>query len=170
MKITSEEIERQRRLGPTPRQNQTTVCSATLYKDKMVSNSTENTVGMDIIQLSTKVVDSMKQPIQPQQSEKVCQCSQRKMPTPRRERTHGCSRCVEQGLPNCNHCFFCGEEGHGALGCLKRLKRQGNWIRSLQGGAQWPGLNRPCPNVSTKTTLTQKASLRQTYHPVFLQQ
>ncbi|XP_031725978.1 uncharacterized protein LOC116395901 [Anarrhichthys ocellatus] len=145
MKITTEESERQQRLGPTPHQTQTNVRSAqfgasTTQEQGAKQQITEHAAGMDIIQqLSakiealTRVVDSMKQPIQPLKTEQTCQFSTRNMTNPRRERTNGCPRCVEQGLSNCNHCFYCGEEGHRAVGCLKKPKHQGNWSRSLQG-------------------------------------
>lgn len=148
MRITSEESERQRRLGPPPRQNQLKAHSAQLEANAAQfqgakQQSAEQTAGIDMIQqLSakiealTKVVDSLKQTTQVQPPEQACQCSQRKQTTAGRERTNGCPKCVEQGLPNCRHCFVCGEEGHRAVGCLQKQKNQGNWSRSLQGGTQ----------------------------------
>lgn len=148
MRITSEESERLRRLGSTPRQNQAKAHSAQLEANAAQAQgakqlNVEQAVGMDIIQqLSakiealTKVVDSLKNPIQARSPEQSCQCPQKKPTTTERERTNGCPKCVEQGLPHCQHCFVCGEEGHRAVGCLKRQKNQGNWSRSLQGGSQ----------------------------------
>ncbi|KAK0131547.1 hypothetical protein N1851_033722 [Merluccius polli] len=48
------------------------------------------------------------------------------------QRPFGCQHCVTQSIPNCNHCFFCGEEGHRAVGCLKKSKVSGNETRSRQ--------------------------------------
>lgn len=146
MRITSEESERLRRLGTTHRQNQTKAHSAQLEANVAQAQgakqqNVERVAEMDIIQqLSakiealTKVVDSLKQPTQVRSPE--CHCPQRKPTTTGRERTSGCPKCVEQGLSHCRHCFICGEEGHRAVGCLKRQKDQGNWNRSLQGGRQ----------------------------------
>lgn len=148
MRITSEESERQRRLGPTPRHNQPKAHSAQLEANAAQAQgakqqTVEQAVGIDIIQqLSakiealTKVVDSLKQPTQVRPPEQACQCPQRKPTTAGRERTYGCPKCVEQGLSHCRHCFVCGEEGHRAMGCLKKQRNQGNWSRSLQGGNQ----------------------------------
>ena len=154
MRITSEESERLRRLGPTPRQNQTKAHSAQLETNEMLEanaaqaqgakrQAVEPAAGLDIIQqLSakiealTKVVDSLKQPTPVQPPEQSCQCPKRKPTTTGKERTSGCPKCVEQGLSHCRHCFVCGEEGHRAVGCIKRPRNQGNWSRSLQGGTQ----------------------------------
>ena len=62
-----------------------------------------------------------------------------------RGRTARCSKCTEQNLQECNHCFVCGEAGHRAVGCLKRAKVQGNGARSL-----WRDTQRPVNSFSPK--------------------
>lgn len=52
-----------------------------------------------------------------------------------------CLRCNEQNSQECNHCFTCGEAGHRAIGCLKRVKLQGNGTRSLLRDTQRPASN-----------------------------
>ena len=58
--------------------------------------------------------------------------------------TARCQKCIEQDLPDCNHCFVCGESGHRAVGCLKRTTIQGNGIRSLPRDSQRP-MHNPSP-------------------------
>lgn len=41
-----------------------------------------------------------------------------------------CHDCVQKNIKSCPHCFVCGQEGHRAIGCLKR-KASGNERRSL---------------------------------------
>lgn len=62
-----------------------------------------------------------------------------------RGRTGRCPKCTEQDVQECNHCFMCGEAGHRAVGCLKRVKVQGNGARSL-----WRDAQRPVSSFSPK--------------------
>lgn len=43
-------------------------------------------------------------------------------PERKTQRPYGCPQCIAQALPDCNHCFSCGEEGHHSIGCLKNPK------------------------------------------------
>ena len=147
-KVMSDESERQRRLGPVSRQKATNVHSAEVEvtaaqcppsvreessgkksKPDMIQQLTEK------VEKLTSLVELMQQSIHPQKTEQQTQARTGKTDR-QRERPYGCSKCVEQNLPNCPHCFHCGEEGHRAVGCLKKPPRQGNLSRSLQGGKQ----------------------------------
>lgn len=147
-KVMSDESERQRRLGPASRQKSTNVHSAEvgITAAQCPPNVREESSGRkpkpDMIQQLTEkvekltsLVELMQQSIHPQKTEQQTQARTGKTDR-QRDRPYGCSKCVEQNLPNCPHCFHCGEEGHRAVGCLKRPPRQGNWSRSLQGGKQ----------------------------------
>lgn len=87
----------------------------------------------DKLDVLTKLVDSLAEAVQ---KDHVCNCSPAKLQVNRKERLYGCTKCVERGLPDCRHCFTCGEEGHRVVGCLKHPKRQGNANRLLQGDKQ----------------------------------
>lgn len=58
-----------------------------------------------------------------------------------RGRMARCPVCTEQNSQVCNHCFTCGEAGHRAIGCLKRMQPQGNGTRSLMRDTQRPVSN-----------------------------
>lgn len=148
-KVMSDESERQRRLGPVNRHRPTNVHSAEVEvtvaqcppstreenagkkskPDIMIQQLTEK------VEKLTSLVEFMQQSIYSQKAEQQSQVRTGKTDK-KRERPYGCGKCVEQNLPNCSHCFHCGEEGHRAVGCLKRPPRQGNWNRSLQGDKQ----------------------------------
>ena len=81
-------------------------------------------------------------PSQPPSSRSV-QSQLRQPSVPVRGRTARCPKCTEQNLQECNHCFVCGETGHRAVGCLKRVKVQGNGARSL-----WRDTQRPVSSFS----------------------
>lgn len=149
MRITSEESERQKRIGPSRRQAATSAHSAQLELNTVQEcgnkqESTEHKTKTDPIkELAAKVdeltsmVEAMRQQKQPHPADMINhnQYSQNRVRT-RREKPFGCSRCVEQNRPDCNHCFYCGDGGHRAVGCLKRQESQGNSSRSLQRGCQ----------------------------------
>lgn len=146
MRITSEESERQKRIGSSRRQTTTNAHCAQLELNA-IQESSKQEVSVPksktdpIKELTAKVneltslVEAMRQHRQPRPSDLVNPYSQNKMRV-RRDKPYGCPTCVEQNRPDCCHCFSCGEEGHRAVGCLKRQKNQGNVNRSLQRGTQ----------------------------------
>lgn len=78
----------------------------------------------------SSIIKSMTKPFQTQQQEHMFQGYAGRMP-PRRDRLYGCPNCTEKNMANCQHCFYCGEEGLRAVGCLKKPARQGKGSRSL---------------------------------------
>lgn len=145
MKITTDENERQRRLGSTHRQKYATAHSAQTDGEPVQEANTkrdttecknktdtikELTEKMDAL---TKLVDSLAETVQ-RGCAHACASPRPKMN--KRERQYGCPKCRENNLPDCRHCFSCGEEGHRALGCLNKTKQQGNLSRSLGGDKQ----------------------------------
>lgn len=146
-KVMSDESERQRRLGPITRQRPTIVHSAQSEMSSTQSstvkeeNASKKPKADTIQQLTEKVekltnlVELMQQSIQTQKIEQLSN-SKKGRTENRRERPYGCKQCVEQQRPDCSHCFHCGEEGHRAVGCLKKPTLQGNWNRSLPGDRQ----------------------------------
>lgn len=143
MRITSEESERQKRIGSARRQTTTSAHSAQLELNVIQEYSKQEgsafktktdpikdpTAKVD--ELTTQV-EAMRQQNQPPPSDPVNLYSQNKARV-RKDKPYGCS-CVGQNRPDCCHCFSCGEESHRAVGCLKRQKNQGNTNRSLQQG------------------------------------
>lgn len=146
-KVMSDESERQRRLGPSFRQRQANAHSVQLEataapcSNVKEESSTKKPKTDMIQQLTEKVekltsmVEFMKQSMQTQKSEPDTHPFQGKVDN-RKGKPYCCDKCVEQNRPECFHCFSCGEEGHRAVGCLKRPTRQGNWSRSLSGDKQ----------------------------------
>lgn len=146
MRITSEESERQKRIGSSRRQNTTSAHSAqselnTLQECRKQDRPIDTTKTDPIKELTAKVnelaglVEAMRQQTLARPSDLVNPYSQNRSRN-RKDKTFGCPNCVEQNRPDCCHCFICGEEGHRAVGCLKKSKNQGNVNRSLQRGAQ----------------------------------
>ena len=145
MKITSDESERQRRLGSTPRQKHTAAHSAQVDTAPVKeSNPKKETADRknktdsiqqltERIDMLTKLVDSLAETVQ---KDRACRCSSPKPQMVKKERQYGCPKCLEKGLQDCKHCFYCGDEGHRAVGCLKKTKCQGNENRSLRGDSQ----------------------------------
>ncbi|XP_016521793.1 uncharacterized protein LOC107834634 [Poecilia formosa] len=176
MRITSEENERRQRLGPVPHQNLATVCSAqfdtdTPLEQQAAHQRSKSVVDTDIInQLTsridalTQMVASLKQGARAQQFEQACQCSQRRIGQVRRQRANSCPTCVENGSSNCNHCFFCGVEGHSAVGCLKRLQQQENYSRSLEKGQPVTGVQ-PQPKTTSSLQDTPVSTAGVTKRP-----
>lgn len=142
-----DENERQRRLGPTIRHKPTNVHSAQVEANAAQSLSVKEENGekkpkMDVIQdLTEKVekltslVEIMQQSIYKQKSEQASYPRRGRMDS-KKDKPYGCDKCVELNLLDCNHCFYCGENGHRAVGCLKNPKHQGNYRRSLPGDRQ----------------------------------
>lgn len=143
-KIMSDESERQRRLGPATRQRLTNVHSAQSEvnaaqcpivkeekkpKTDMIQQLTEK------VEQLTSMVELMKQSMQTRTAEQLSHSGKGRGDR-RREKPYGCDKCVQQNRPDCPHCFHCGEEGHRAVGCLKKPTRQGNWNRSLSRDKQ----------------------------------
>lgn len=141
MKMTNTENERQRRLGSVVKQKQVSVHSTGLEVAAIQGSST-NKDAVDkqpkadaLQQLTEKVEELMKkvellqrpQRIQNPESCHHCQVKGDQKKT----RSYSCANCLEQNRPGCTHCFHCGEDGHRAVGCLKKLKRPENWSRSL---------------------------------------
>lgn len=145
MKITSDESERQRRLGSALRPKQTSAHSAQVEAEHIKQpNAKKETVEQknktdivqqlsDKVEMLTKLVESLAEAVQKNQ---VCNYSSAKPQMDRKERPYGCPKCLEKGLQDCRHCFICGGEGHRAIGCLKRPQRQGNASRLLQRDKQ----------------------------------
>lgn len=148
-KTTSEETERKRRLGRStrPKTAQAHSGEVTTSEVNKVSSTPDTKTKDDLIQqLSaqvqalTEAVTSLqsraeaKTSLPEPQSQSSCMCSgKRNQSRPvKRERPYGCPNCVANGRSDCNHCFACGEEGHRAVGCLKKPRPAGNSSRSQQ--------------------------------------
>ncbi|KAJ8008316.1 hypothetical protein DPEC_G00103570 [Dallia pectoralis] len=137
-KIMCDESERQRRLGPNTRQRLTNVHSAQSEvnaaqcpsgKEKVPKTDTIQQLTEKLDQL-TSMVELMRHSMQTQVTGQFSH-NWKGRGDRRREKPYGCDKCVEQNRPDCPHCFHCGEEGHRAVGCLKKPTGQGNWSRSL---------------------------------------
>ena len=137
MKITNTEDERQRRLGANARQKHINVHSTQLdvaaaAQDSSVRKDFSNKKPMAdaLQQLTEKVeklmnkVERMQQPLQAQKSESCHHCHVKV--DQKRSQSYSCAKCLELNRPGCTHCFYCGEDGHRAVGCLKKPKRQEN--------------------------------------------
>ncbi|XP_038128754.1 uncharacterized protein LOC119774984 [Cyprinodon tularosa] len=145
MKITSTENERQRRLGSGVKQKQVSVHSTELVEvevaaaqgngakkdapDKQPKANALQLLTEQVAELMTKV-EQLQRPQQIYSSEPCHHCKARVERT--KPKSNSCANCLAQNLPGCTHCFYCGENGHRAVGCLKKPKRQENWSRSLQ--------------------------------------
>lgn len=142
----SDENERQRRLGPASRQKPMNVHSAQVEANAAQYPSTNESIGkkpqVDLIQQLTEKVEKLTSLVESMQKSVQIQASEQNSRPPKdkrdnkRERQYGCTKCLEQNRPDCTHCFHCGEEGHRAVGCLKKSTRPGNWSRSLPGDRQ----------------------------------
>lgn len=147
MKVTSDENERLRRLGPPTRTKQSTASSAQVHSepDSDVGGRTEAAVKKSqndpIKQLTaridalTNMVDTLQHSMAAQ-VERGCHCCTSHPVSHRVSRSRCCPQCTREGRQDCPHCFICGEEGHRAAGCSRRPPRQGNENRPLQRGNQ----------------------------------
>uniref|UniRef100_A0A3B1J7S5 ribonuclease H n=1 Tax=Astyanax mexicanus TaxID=7994 RepID=A0A3B1J7S5_ASTMX len=138
IKAMSDESERQRRLGQTPRQKVTIARSAQLEsvtENKAERSATDKKQTKTLQELTaqvealTNVIEAMRQTRTP---ENLCRCASDKALPQHNVRVYRCPKCTEQGVISCNHCFACGEEGHRAIGCLKKQARGENRIQPLQ--------------------------------------
>lgn len=146
-KTTSEESERKRRLGrsnrpKTAHAHSGEVTTSEVNKEKPVPDTKDELIQQlsAQVQALTEVVTSLQAKAAPKlsrpepqpQSTWQCTTKQSQSRHVKKERPYGCPNCVANGRLNCNHCFACGEEGHRAVWCLKRLKPSGNSPRSQQ--------------------------------------
>lgn len=142
MKVTSDENERLRRLGPPTRMKQSTASSAQVHSEPGSdgggrTETTRKSQDDPIKQLTTRIdaltnmVDALQHSLAAR-VERGCQCSASQPISHRVSRSRCCSQCTGEGRQDCPHCFICGEEGHRAAGCLRRPQRQGNGNRPLQ--------------------------------------
>ncbi|KAK6475935.1 hypothetical protein HHUSO_G23929 [Huso huso] len=142
IKITSEESERQRRLGQVSRNKMAHAHSAQLEGNaeklgKEVVDSKRTCRTMEELSAQVAALSSMIDTLKnSQQSGHSCQCNTSTLQTLKKESHRVCPNCVKQGTTNCNHCFACGEEGHRAVGCLKSPGKSGNGSRSLRRDKQ----------------------------------
>lgn len=132
-KVSSEESERQRRLGYSTRQKVTHAHTAQLEpaKDTEMTDCKSKSKNKVIEELAakvetlTKVVESL---TASQAREPTCQCAHPKQKPRQTAKQYGCPKCIESGVTSCTHCFICGETGHRAVGCLKRSQpRSSSW-------------------------------------------
>ncbi len=119
--VSSEESEKQQRLGHCSCQKVTQAHSTQLKLDNDIEESSDCKAKKSNIteELSaklnalTKVVESL---TAIRTSAQVCQCIHTKSKPKPTAKQCGCPKCV---CP-CSHCFICGETGHRAVGCLQR--------------------------------------------------
>lgn len=147
-KIISDETEHRRRLGQTTRHRPTQAQSAVMETEDKVTK--EQSTSQTIKQLAAQV-DALTNMVATLMETKTVnhyepspiyhQPPANQLPTCQRK-TFRCPKCTEQDLPECSHCFVCGEPGHRAVGCLKRTGNQGNGNRPLSRDSQRPALNR----------------------------
>ncbi|KAJ8010525.1 hypothetical protein DPEC_G00075990 [Dallia pectoralis] len=147
MKITSDENERLRRLGPPTRAKTSMANSAQVSEEtdrdvkaaKVVSAQKGQDDEIKLLTARVDALTSMLDAIQhsrPVRTEGGWQCSSSQPSARRVTRWRCCPRCADEGRQDCTHCFICGEDGHQAVGCLSRPQRQGNGNRPLQRGNQ----------------------------------
>lgn len=125
-RVSSEESERQQRLGYTSCQKVVHAHSAQLETDKDTGKppdcKTKNK-NKEIEELSSKV-DALTRMVEAltatKTAEQPCQCAHTQPRHRQTAKRYGCPKCIENGTDSCNHCFICVDEGHRAAGCLKR--------------------------------------------------
>ena len=147
IKTTMEESERKRRLGRSSNRKLTQAHSILAEPEEILSSVGETQIKSkdNVIQRLSAQVEALTQAMETlkqlstttqvpeglHQTTHQC-CSDKTRPEKKTRRPYGCPQCIAQAQPNCSHCFFCGEEGHRAIGCLKRQKQAGNGRRSGQ--------------------------------------
>lgn len=146
-KSTNEEAERLKRLGTVTKARPVTAssalqgdtdqagCSKLNTRDKEEDNHTAILALTAQVSALTKHLEKMSQT-----PDSEAEGGTYQTPTNTRQaqgvNTKGrCHECVNQRRASCFHCFSCGQEGHRAVGCLKK-KRQGNETWSLGRGTQ----------------------------------
>lgn len=120
MKVTSEELERYRRLGSTSRAKQFSAHVANVHNERAKLTKKEiteqkskaDTVKQleEKIDALTRVVESLAEKIK-----KECSSSTARPAATKTERLYVCPTCAQVGSKNWNHCFSCSEEGHRAI-------------------------------------------------------
>lgn len=72
-------------------------------RTRSLTVNTHKTIQQLIVQVDalTSMIGCLTESKQP---EHMCQCSTSQPSGPRREKSYGRPRCVEQGVPNCSHC------------------------------------------------------------------
>ncbi|XP_073805423.1 uncharacterized protein [Danio rerio] len=179
-KISSEENERQRRLGQVIQRRHTQAHSAQIDSE---SNESESNSKMQkksktkTIQELSAQVEALKSTIDKlTQAKEPCHCSvqmgvgshviHRPMSV-RRGGPYGCPTCIQENNSSCNHCFICGEKGHRAIGCGKRTRGTRNMYQSAElrssTGERSPeseaceanANSAACSNMSRKTNSSQ---------------
>ncbi len=137
--IASDESERQRRLGQPPRPRVSNALSAQCEsgRGKDADCNRQNDQTETIRRLSaqiealTKTVESL---AKARTTEGQCKVTDSQLQGKQRRRM--CPKCSAQDVTSCSHCFACGEDGHRAVGCLRREKVSGNDQRPLRRGDQ----------------------------------
>lgn len=138
-KTTNDESERKKRLGRATRPKTVYAHSSGAESDtgpvRVIANPKAKAKDELIRQLSvqvqtlTEAVSSLqskiKEPVIPPESKSSPSWSGQRPEKPHsqaRKGKYGCPECVANHRTDCSHCFVCGEEGHRAVGCLRRTK------------------------------------------------
>lgn len=137
--IASDDSERQRRLGQAARQRVSNAlsaqCESSRGKDADCGRQNDQTETIRRlsaqIEALTKTVESLAKARTTEGQRKVIDSQ-----IQRRQRRRMCPKCSSKDVTSCSHCFVCGEEGHRAVGCLRREKGSGNDQRPLMRGGQ----------------------------------
>lgn len=147
-KTTNEESERKRCLGcatcpKTAHIQSGEINTSEVSKEKCNTDTKAKDELLHQLNAKVQVINSLqsnastatvRKPSTPDpRNQSTCQCPTNSRQL-RKGRQHGCPNCVASSRTDCNHCFACGEEGHCAVGCLKRSKPSGNGPWSWQGG------------------------------------
>lgn len=140
-KSTSEEAQRQKRLGTTIKTKTVTVAtldSGDRTKDSKIDKDRQ--IQQDAIRELTAQVSSLTKHLAqmtrlPDNTLPVDSSPQRHSSQVPAETRGRCKSCVQQNKTSCQHCFVCGQAGHRAIGCLQP-KVSGNVKRSLERGSQ----------------------------------
>lgn len=141
IKTTTEESERRRRFGRSSSRKGTQANSTQAEPEGKVQSEAKvsKVTKEDTIEKLSSQVEALTQAMETlrqlvTQTQAPTPNSKPDQPRPERKssRPYGCQQCVAQSNPSCNHCFACGEEGHRAIGCLKKPKPSGNGTRSRQ--------------------------------------
>ena len=160
-KVSSEESERQRRLGCNPRQKVTQAHTAQVETEQDTEKTTDSKTknkNKVIEELSSKV-DALTKVVEAltatKTAEQSCQCAHTH-PKPRpTAKKYGCPSCLEKGTDACNHCFNCGDAGHRAVGCLKRWKTKSSGQPSADvhalSSSNCPSITKAEPKLGKRT-------------------
>jgi len=143
-KSTSEEADRLKRLGTATKTRPVIVSAAqTEQTDQTKSTTVDSELRANraaILELTAQVASLTKhfaqavKPTEPVNPVSPGPPSTRPSSRPQTSTTETrgrCHDCVQRNIRSCPHCFICGQEGHRAVGCLKK-KASGNERRSLE--------------------------------------